>query len=86
MTDWMVVAWAKVLRMPREICSSPACLGRHMLTTLLEGRADAAEYLAKIDSRGAKSTKRVAQATEDRSRAALHNVDSDNIEVMFKNM
>ena len=32
------------------------------------------------------STKRVAQATEDRYRAALQNVDADNIEVMFKNM
>ena len=86
MTDFMVVAWAKVLKMPREMFSSPACLARQMLTTLLDGRADAAEYLAKFDSRGVKSTKRVAQATEDRSRAALQNVDADNIEVMFKNM
>ena len=86
MTDFMVVAWAKVLKMPREMFSSPACLARQMLTTLLDGRADAAEYLAKFDSRGVKSTTRVAQATEDRSRAALQNVDADNIEVMLKNM
>ena len=79
MADWMVVAWAKVLRIPREMFSSPACLARHTLSTLLDGRADASEYLAKLDSMGVKSTKRVAQATEDRSVAALQNVDADNI-------
>ena len=66
--------------------SNPACLARHLASTLLDGRDDAAEYVVKFDSNGAKSTKRVAKETENRSRAVLQNVDADTIEAMFKNM
>ena len=54
------------------------------VTCSAHGRADAAEYLAKFDSRGVNSTKRAAQAAEDRSRAALQNVCADKIENILK--
>ena len=58
---------------------------RHMVRACLDGRDDVADYLAKSVLMVAQYTEPVAKETDICARAALQNVDADNVEVMVGN-